>query len=108
MTTELLKEEGRRLMIQGDYQEAAKVFREYLNTERDDIEARYLYTAAKELKEPIKVNINFIAVIGLDIYLHMGVTAPLGFTLSDVMNDVTEKQRSGLQIDSGFQKMENL
>jgi len=85
-----LKEDGRNQMIQGNYEEASKIFREYLNTERDDIEARYLYTATKELKKPININVNFITVVGLDIYLHMGVTAPLGSNLIEVLNKVTE------------------
>jgi len=83
-----LKEKGRDLMIQGNYQDASKLFIDYLKKNSDDTEIKYLSSAAKELKQPLKSNTNFVSVIGFDIYVHMGVTAPLGSTLIDVLRDL--------------------
>ncbi|MHA2023656.1 MAG: hypothetical protein ACTSWQ_08355 [Candidatus Thorarchaeota archaeon] len=85
-----MKEHGRNLMIQGNYKDASKEFKEFLKKKPDDMEIQYLYTATKELKQPTKSIINFISVIGLDIYLHMGVTAPLGSTLIDALRKTRE------------------
>jgi hypothetical protein len=85
-----MKEHGRSLMIQGNYQDASKAFKDFLKKNSDDIEVQYLYTATRELKQPIKSTINFISVLGRDIYVHMGVTAPLGSTLIEVLRDVSK------------------
>lgn len=84
-----MKDRGRNNMISGKYQDAYNTFKEFLKENQDDAEVNYLHAATARLKQPINCKINFISVVGIDTYVHMGVTAPLGSTLIDVLNDVS-------------------